>query len=739
MQPIIIDSDYNWKSAASQEGVDYDAVRKSFMDQAYGLVSNKAKVLFQDPFRLGFEVVHRNEKATKMTGFFAFRVNGAILYAPVFFLNGEIKAADMLYRGDVKRFVPLTDEWCAFLVRGANQEAGQLSDKSRQKQPDSNMSRLAYPQRVKYAGAEMQVKKAAELLEELMAHCADDSEPRALLPLFLSEAGPESLAKLASLIEDSDTAKRHVATHYTSDELMNLDGWLAKQARSEPVDPELNAVVLVTDLRCVKSAAEHGDVARRGYSLVDNRPTGATSVVDEVDPTTIHEITGTGLFDVMTADGSTEAMLVGNHTSSYSFFSSASQSDELSSGYCARELYHIDKKQYISPNGSPIFGNQRVSATDPADLGKSLGDLSTGDTVILFRPGSVAMVGPFKVLSTKADGEAKVITFGGQSGYSERPVTYAPGRTSSGSFAGDDVRALPVTVKARAGGFEPVWDTVLMSPQGIDKWLRTAGGLTSSVDVTITCKDAERGVFDITHKGMDDTTKCARDLGMLEAHLMLANDFEMRCDTAGKLLDKAIDDTVTRVRVFDTQSKSAFMTRSESMRPWVTSTDPELNVRVDTPQRQVLNTYTPKRPSQTQRYGDHWERGAPSIPRTEDEDGLPEDALLTRSPEELAQMAAQYQMPQIFDHGVLSQLAKSNFNTLAQVQQYVPDLETGVDRFFRILFLLRYRPADFEEAYGRDEMMEMEQEVSELAAMAGENLLRLLKRFDAGKFSRQGG
>jgi hypothetical protein len=83
-------------------------------------------------------------------------------------------------------------------------------------------------------------------------------------------------------------------------------------------------------------------------------------------------------------------------------------------------------------------------------------------------------------------------------------------------------------------------------------------------------------------------------------------------------------------------------------------------------------------------------------------------------------------------------MASATFNTINQIQQYIPDLETGVDRYFRILFLLRYRPADFEEAYGKDELMEMEHEFSELASTAGTNLLRLLKRLDLSKMTNQG-
>jgi hypothetical protein len=114
---------YDWKKAAAQV-MDNNAVERAFMDQAYGFLANKAGKLMQDPYRLGFEVVYKNDANTRMVGIFAFRVNDQILYVPVFFLNGEIKGTDLLYRQETKSFVPLNDEWVTFLTEKNNYEPG---------------------------------------------------------------------------------------------------------------------------------------------------------------------------------------------------------------------------------------------------------------------------------------------------------------------------------------------------------------------------------------------------------------------------------------------------------------------------------------------------------------------------------------------------------------------------------------------------------------------------------------
>ena len=156
-------------------------------------------------------------------------------------------------------------------------------------------------------------------------------------------------------------------------------------------------------------------------------------------------------------------------------------------------------------------------------------------------------------------------------------------------------------------------------------------------------------------------------------------------------------------------------------------------MKLDSPQQQILSTHTPQRQDQQSRYGDTYQR-VPAENSETAEDTLPMDAVMSQSPEQLAQMSEQLDMPHIFDHGCLGQMATQSYSILDQIKQYIPDLESGVDRYFRILFLLRYRPADFEEAYGKDALIELEQDLAELASRSGENLLNMLQRFDSKQY-----
>jgi len=149
---------YDWKKAAAQV-MDDGSVERAFMDQAYGFLANKAGKLMQDPHRLGFEVVYKNDSNTRMVGIFAFRVNDQIMYVPVFFLNGDIKGTDLLYRQETKSFVPLNDEWVTFLVEKNNYDPGVPVDRKEFTRANNHvrLEDIAYPPNYK------RDKRASEL------------------------------------------------------------------------------------------------------------------------------------------------------------------------------------------------------------------------------------------------------------------------------------------------------------------------------------------------------------------------------------------------------------------------------------------------------------------------------------------------------------------------------------------------------------------------------------------------
>lgn len=137
---------YDWKKAASTVADDY-AVEKAFMDQAYAAVQNKCGPLMRPPHQIGFEIVHKNDNATRMVGIFGFRAGRQLFYAPVFFLSGEIKGTDLLYRHMTKTFVPNDEDWVTYLISKARREVGRGIDRRESQRFPSRIrfDTLAYP------------------------------------------------------------------------------------------------------------------------------------------------------------------------------------------------------------------------------------------------------------------------------------------------------------------------------------------------------------------------------------------------------------------------------------------------------------------------------------------------------------------------------------------------------------------------------------------------------------------
>lgn len=121
--------DNDWKKKAAATAVNEADTEKVFCDMAYGFVENKVGDLMKDDYRIGFEIVKKNDENTRMVGVFAFKVDKELLFAPVFFLNGEIKGP-MLYRCSTKTFIPATKEWASYLIDAADTKDGKGRERS---------------------------------------------------------------------------------------------------------------------------------------------------------------------------------------------------------------------------------------------------------------------------------------------------------------------------------------------------------------------------------------------------------------------------------------------------------------------------------------------------------------------------------------------------------------------------------------------------------------------------------
>lgn len=93
---------------------DNASFEQSFSNLAHAYLRDSAPKLLDH--EIGFQLLDRNRENTKAVGVFAFKVGSNWLYAPVFFLNGDLKGHELLYIKNQDMFVPLKENWINYLV-----------------------------------------------------------------------------------------------------------------------------------------------------------------------------------------------------------------------------------------------------------------------------------------------------------------------------------------------------------------------------------------------------------------------------------------------------------------------------------------------------------------------------------------------------------------------------------------------------------------------------------------------
>lgn len=103
---------------------------QAFSSLAYAYLKDKAPRLLD--YLVGFQLVDRNEDNTKAMGLFGFQVGGRgqWLYAPVFFLNGDLKGHELLYVKQQDAFRPMKENWVNYLMSRAPHVLGEGSQKN---------------------------------------------------------------------------------------------------------------------------------------------------------------------------------------------------------------------------------------------------------------------------------------------------------------------------------------------------------------------------------------------------------------------------------------------------------------------------------------------------------------------------------------------------------------------------------------------------------------------------------
>jgi len=191
---------------------------QAFSNLAHAYLRDKAPSLLDH--ELGFQLLDRNQENTKAVGVFGFKVGSHMLYAPVFFLQGDLKGHELLYIKNQDMFVPLKENWLNYILNRKPNILGENVDRNTSQlgveQPDLNrLSKSPW----KYASAvppwvnEFMPKACATALTDVGQEM-DAWDTELDLKKFCKQANLDSLQVLVKAAQKYPVIAREIIEHH---------------------------------------------------------------------------------------------------------------------------------------------------------------------------------------------------------------------------------------------------------------------------------------------------------------------------------------------------------------------------------------------------------------------------------------------------------------------------------------------------------------------------------------------
>jgi len=274
------------------------ALEKTFSDLAYSHLRDKSQSLLD--YLVGFQMLKQEDDGQRAVGIFGFEIDEDYYYAPVFFMNGEIRGLDSLYSVKSDLFVPLTDGWVSSIIDRRQVRLGDPDTRSRNERGIHvpNYTRMKV---IPGGGGSVNLK----LAEAMMGDREDEVESISLT---------EELSKIgaAGYFKQALDANPRLRDHFERFGYNYLD--LADAAPQQKQAQEEAVVIInsVTDEGAKELTDEQKqDVLEGGTVVIDNRPEVSKSRLYRTETEEcLENPTEGGLYDVLWKDGSVRLAVV---------------------------------------------------------------------------------------------------------------------------------------------------------------------------------------------------------------------------------------------------------------------------------------------------------------------------------------------------------------------------------------------------------------------------------------------
>lgn len=698
------------------------------MDQAYMAVQSKASPIMKAPYRIGFEIVHRNNDNTRLVGIFVFRVNKDLYYAPVFFINGAIKGTDLFYRHTTKSFVPCTESWIEYLISLSETSEGrgvpiserintrrQLNLQSIVQPPDAMMVR-------KHASADISdedVKLCKQAWEELAAIMPVDLPTESILRKFIvQDGGFNALTKIANTCKNNFEFTQAL---FHSSRPENYCPEIEPYKAPEPPTPVLTLHQDILKNANVKSASATD--LHKGYMFEDNRPKEATSDgVFEPVSKDLQSVTQPGIYQVLTADGGTREMICAYHHKLFPH-------DHLATAFgynpiCSEKtqtlpVVLIDTGDHKSKcvDLLPTLRSDHVMGKFEKDIDASTVGETTPSAGKLYR------VYNAKAKSLSDHWYVKKVT-------------------------DQDLGIKEVELVRCSNQAEPVIITLNPDYPDYDPISKVFGSCCKWVPVKM--NETKHG----------DTTYYSADESLELGNLQALNEFIFQNGFAKAAVEKVKDQYLIRLHANEPNTSGVLMSKLAATAALmvhcaIKETDADTIIKAASTGRYLFyyepaeklahnlrfpqfpefydnmnSDYNVQEQPQPSRIMVMADKDVPYIEKHRIGDKVTFDNsadIDTKTPMDLYNLSQSRGVGSLFEHGIVGSLTNT-FDSAALIDTYMPDLQQALDRIGRILFLFYWKPEDFAQSFGSDDQSQLENKLVSNFKSFGDLVLELLQK-----------
>ena len=736
-------SDNDWKKYAAGTYPDQD-VEKAFLDQAYVFIQNKATPLMRDPYRLGFEIVFKNDDNSRMVGIFVFRVDSDLLYAPVFFSNGQISGTDLLYRHNTKKFVPLNNDWCQYLISLSNYSEGKKSPKDRTlASKGMNVQELVTPPAYKSASVK-------EVWEDMQKEAGEGPEKGSLLKKFIMEDGGYSAVQLLTNTATENTKYAgYLAAHVGMENVMPDE--LNEDTRNKPA-PVKEELIYEKGFFGEKYASKGGKITDTRTKLVCKIITNESDKEHKADSYGGKHVRWEhGVYDIIHKDGT---------SGKYKVAAIEDSKDVL--------VLADDGWQQVPADSLSIVGHEKdaASVNKVYDKTKWHTDAGTsGDHVLKFLQllQEQGMLNERGLEAFNAGGDeaailANELTPEGeeytQNNYDsfikalldqqavghEKDAASEESHLKEGSWYAQ-VLSTDENLKVTEP-FQVVKEMDTLS-DGVERYkIKGASGHADWLNFRddeekyflqlpqgdATFKLMDNSNFDQLAKGanlskamvfprghyfvVDSVKGMSSEMPKLASQIYLMAELGMDEETSENIMEKAASGRFTFY--YEPLEKNATNLSFQQPPEFYAGFDPDFGIPSESPEKMTVISDSDQPEDPAQRIGDgmKFENG---------------DQIGTHNADSLAQLSMDTGQSQLFEHGAVGNLVDTYDSTML-IDKYIPVMEDGLDKIGRILFLFYWKPNDFSRLYGSDDQSGLENKLVSNFKSFGDLVLELLKK-----------